>query len=350
MKNSFLSLILSGFLTTSLAYGQSNIAAVEISVVEQFATQSVLLVSGTVISREDAAIASELSGRITWVAEVGDEVELGDVLATTDDHLLRLRLQNNKAQMSLYQANLDWNDRQIRRLKKLANQNNTAASELDEIESRRAMLREELRMASIERDRTNYDIERSKVHAPFSGIIVSRETNNGEYTVPGRQLLRLVNTDLLEISAMAPLRIARHSEHGQDVLVTSEEQQIVTPIRKLVPVADSASHMMEVRVSLTQGQWFIGEAVTVELSDGISAKALNVPRDALVLRNNAVYVFAVDDNNVARKTLVTIGTGTGNVISVTGDIVVGDRVVVRGAERLTDGQTVRIIKRNIASR
>lgn len=350
MKNASLSLILSGFLATTLAYGQNNIAAVETSVVERFATQSVLLVSGTVISREDAFIASELNGRLTWIVEVGDELQLGDVLAKTDDHILQLQLQNDKAQISLYKANLDWNDRQIQRLKKLANKNNTAASELDEIESRRAMLQEELRMATIARDRTHYDIERSEVKAPFSGIVVSREANIGEYTGPGQQLLRLVNTDLLEISAMAPLRIARHSEHGQKVVVTGDEQQFVTPIRKLVPVADEASHMMEIRVSVTQGKWFIGEAVTVELPDGASAKELTVPRDALVLRNNAVYVFTVDENNVARKTMVVAGTGTGDLIAITGNLAEGDRVIVRGAERLTDGQTVRIIKRNVASR
>jgi len=349
MKTLIVSLFLSSLVSGSLAFGQDNVASVETSVIERSPTQSVLLVPGTVISRQDASITSELNGRLTWIAEVGDEVQVGDPLAKTDDHLLQLQLRNDDAQISRLKANLDWNDRQIERLQRLASMNNAAASEIDAIKSQRAMLQEELRMAEIAKDRTLYDLQRSSVQAPFSGIVVSRSANSGEYTGPGQPLLRLVNTVNLEVSAMAPLRIARHSKHGQGVVVSGDEQQLVTPIRKLVPVADETSHMMEVRVSLAQGQWFIGEPVTVELTDGASATELTVPRDALVLRNKAVYVFTVDDKNIAHRTSVITGTGAGNLIAITGNLSEGDSVIVRGAERLKDGQTVRVIKRSIAS-
>jgi hypothetical protein len=56
-------------------------------------------VSGTVISRNDARIAAETDGRITWVAEVGTRIDRGQPFATIDDTDLRLELSDNKAQL-----------------------------------------------------------------------------------------------------------------------------------------------------------------------------------------------------------------------------------------------------------
>ena len=58
-----------------------------------------LWVSGTVISRNDARIAAETDGRITWVAEVGSRIEAGQPFATIDDTDLRLELRDNQAQL-----------------------------------------------------------------------------------------------------------------------------------------------------------------------------------------------------------------------------------------------------------
>ncbi|MEM6576805.1 MAG: efflux RND transporter periplasmic adaptor subunit, partial [Pseudomonadota bacterium] len=40
---------------------------------------------GTVVSRNDARIAAEVSGRATWVAEVGTALEAGGEIARVDD-------------------------------------------------------------------------------------------------------------------------------------------------------------------------------------------------------------------------------------------------------------------------
>ena len=134
------------------------------------------------ISTRDAEISAELSSRLTWVAEVGEHVEQGEPLAIIDDHLLQLELRNNEAQIARIGADIDYNQRQIKRLEKLAQQNNTAQSELDQMRSRLEMLVQEQRIAEVDRDRTRYDLQRSKVAAPFSALVALTSTFSSNWS------------------------------------------------------------------------------------------------------------------------------------------------------------------------
>jgi len=330
------------------ATAQAPEAVVELATVTEQGTNSVLRLPGTVISKRDADIAAELSGRLNWVAEVGERVEKGDPVAIIDDHLLQLQLRNNKAQIARISADIDYNKRQIERLQRLAEQNNMARSELDLVESQLKMLTQDKAIARVALDRTLYDIERTEVSAPFSGIVVSRDMTVGEYTSPGAALIRLVDTRSLEISVNAPLRIARFNQSGSEVQIEAYGRQLLTAIRRIIPVGDARSRMMEVRLQLEAGNWHIGEAVTVDLADSDRKLSLSVPRDALVLRNNQVFVYTVSADNTAVKVLVTAGSGHGEHIAITAELFPGDPVVVRGAERLRDGQAVKVIRHHLA--
>jgi len=340
------SLLLLVFSVTASA--QTPEAVVELASVTERGSSSVVRLPGTVISKHDAEISAELSGRLSWVAEVGDTVRSGDPVAVIDDHLLQLQLRNDEAQIARINADINYNQRQIKRLEQLAEQNNMAHSELDQVKSQHEMLVQESKIAQVNRDRTLYDIERARVSAPFSGIIVSREMTIGEYTSPGAPLVRLVDTRALEISVNAPLRIARYNQAGTEVQVEADERQLLTAIRNVIPVGDSRSRMMEVRIQLQAGNWHIGEAVTVDLPDGEKELSLSVPRDALVLRNDQVFVYTVSADDTAVKVPVTAGAGRGSNIAITGDLFAGDPVVVRGAERLRDGQSVKVIRHHLA--
>lgn len=323
-------------------------ASVEVAPVSRGPAAAVLRLPGSVLSLRDAQISTEVSGRLVWVAEVGEEIAEGEPLAVLDDHLLKLQLRNDWAEIERIKADIEYNKRQIARLERLAEQNNTSRSGLDEMQSRLQMLEQELRIAEVGRDRTVYDLGRARVRAPFTGIIASRQADVGEYTEPGDPLLRLVDTQALEISVNAPLRAARYNVPGSLLQVEAGGRREAAEVRAIVPVGDSLSRMMELRLTLQPGHWYIGEAVTVELQDGSSESTLNVPRDALVLRDDEVFVYALSADNKAIKVPVTTGAGRGAAIAVNGDLVPGTLVVVRGAERLHDGQAVKVVDSAVA--
>ncbi len=63
----------------------------------------------------------------------------------------------------------------------------------------------------------------------------------------------------------------------------------------------------------------------------------------MVLREHAVYVFRANDDGTAQRIEVVPGAGQGNQISVSGELRAGDKVIVRGAENLKEGQALKII-------
>lgn len=325
-------------------------ATVETGVVKSEFVAASMPVSGVIVSREDAAISAELDGRLTWITEVGARVKVGEVIAVLDTHLIELEQRTRTAEVQRLQANLNWFTRQSQRLNELAGNNNTARSELDEVESRAVMLQHELDQAQVNLERTLYDLERSEVKAPFDGIVVSRQMSVGEYTSTGRPLLRLVNTNAAEVSVSAPLRLARYVQPGDRLSVKNKDFEGTAVVRSLIAVGDSRSHMMEVRVLPEEGSWFIGEAVTVSLPISTSQLLTTVSRDALVLRDRSNYIFLVGADDLAKRISVDLGSGLGDRIAVSGELKAGDEVIIRGAERLRDGQQVERMGRRISMR
>ena len=349
LNNALLAASLTLGLVSQAAVAQQPEAIVELAVVKEETASSVVKLPGTVISTRDAQIAAEISGRLTWVAQVGDYLEEGEVLARIDDHLLQLKMRNDQAEIARLEADIQYNRRQIQRLQKLALQNNMARAELDEVESRLEMLLQEQRIAEVELDRTRYDLQRAQVKAPFAGVVASRELYTGEYTTPGDPLVRLVDTRQVEITVNAPLKVARFNQPGSQVEVEAEGQTAISAIRGMVPVGDARSRMMELRLSVEPGQWMIGEAVNVSLPDTAATSALSIPRDALVLRDRDVFVYRVSEENTAVKVPVKTLAGRGAHIAVTGDLAAGDAVVVRGGERLREGQALKVVSNDLAA-
>ncbi|MEO0438301.1 MAG: efflux RND transporter periplasmic adaptor subunit [Pseudomonadota bacterium] len=336
---------------SSRALAQGPAATVMTASVTRESAAPTARLPGTVISTRDARVRSEISGRVLWVAQVGEEIAAGEPLVRLDDRVLELEQRRNLAQIARLEADIAVRERQRGRLAHLAEENNMAEFELDQVEADLEMLRQDLAMAKVDRERTAYDLERSQLPAPFGGIVVERSLTEGEYANAGEVIIRLVDPDALEISVPAPLRIARFNRSGSNVSVTSDGVQTIEEIRSVVPVGDSQSRMMELRIALDQTNYLIGEAVTVALPQAEPVAMLTIPRDALVLRDREQYIYAVDDDSKARKVHVQTTGGHGERVAVeplSGELEPGATVIVRGAENLREGQDVRVLSSPLA--
>ena len=350
VKSVFVSLMLALLFASQPGMAQEQIpVAVETSYVRSEMVSPVIWVPGTVISRQDSRIAAEVSGNLVWVAEVGDRFNKGETLAHINDRELQLQLRNNQSEEKRLSSRFDYLQRQVKRLGRLAKTNSAAESELDQLSAERDMLTQELQAAKVAIDRTLYDIERTRIAAPFPGVVVERMQRPGEYLVRAGEVVRLVNTEVLEIRVQAPLNVARHVSAGDLVKVKGNMALINTRVRTVVPVGDDNSRMLQLRLELEDVNWIIGEAVRVALSNVRAVEALTVPRDALVLRNDETYLYTVLEDNTARRINVVIGEGAGNHVSVEGNLSDGDEVIIRGAERLRDGSPVKVINGEVAS-
>ncbi len=99
--------------------------------------------------------------------------------------------------------------------------------------------------------------------------------------------------------------------------------------------------MVELRIALADRSLRVGTPVRVEIAPRNLKPVVTVPRDAVILREGASYVMRVGKDNTAERVAVNLGPGRDNRVQIDGLLQAGDRVVVRGGERLEPGQAVK---------
>ena len=299
---------------------------------------------GTVMSRNDSQLASEVEGRIAWVAEVGTVVKAGDVVAKIDNKLAGLQLQSDKAAATRLSAQLRFDRDQAARMDNLFTQNAIAKSTRDQATSTKDMDSAALAQAQASAQKSQYQFSHGDIRAPFPGRVVARLINPGEYATPGKAVVRLVDIGSLEVSVQTPIDQARYIAEGAALTVDIQNRPVLARVRAIVPVGDIASRSLEARLTLPAGTALVGDAAKVFLPSAQPHDVLAVPRDALVLREENTYVFKVDKKNQAQRVAVETGAEEGSLVEIKGLVAPGERVIVRGAERLEAGQKVKAVE------
>lgn len=323
---------------------QDNAAPVRVATVEHREMTPTVAVSGTVVSRQEARVSAEVEGRLTRVAEVGTEVTEGDVMANIDATQLELQVEEQRGVVAQETARLEHLEREEDRLSRLAEQNALAANQLDQVSSDRRVAESELRIARARLGRLEDDLSHTAIQAPFDGIVTDRLAMPGERVSAGDPVVRLVNPRRREVLARGPLEYLPFVESGDPIRVSWRDRDHVGTVRNVVRAGDELSRLFEMRVDVPDSLWPIGQTVHVALPTAETRQVLAVPRDALVLRRDSTAVFVVDGNGTARRVRVTPGGGDGSFVEVDGQVEPGDRVIVRGNERLEAGQAVNILE------
>ncbi len=303
-------------------------------------------VSGTVVSPNNSQIAAEVSGRLEKLAELGSRVEKGQVIAQIDDTNLKIQLREELANVENSKSKLGFLESEVKRKQTLTQRNLSAKTDLDETISQRDVASADLAAATARLAKIQQQLKDTQVKAPFTGLISQRLKSQGEFISNGTPIIRLVETENLEASLYAPLAAYQFLKQASHLSIDSALGKESAPIKSIVPVADSRSHLMEVRIDLSQVDWPVGLSVRVAVTSGEAKEVLAVPRDALVLRREGTSVFRIKDDNTAEQVSVVTGMASGELIEIKGDVQAGDKIVIRGAERLRSGQAVQIKSNN----
>lgn len=303
-------------------------------------------VAGTVLSDEDARLSLEVGGVLASIARPGTRVQQGDELARIDDRELVLRRDELQASLERIQAREEFLASESRRLSRLAATSNTSERELGQIQADYQATRAEKRMMQAQLSTAELNLERTRLLAPFDGVVSERLRQRGERISAGTEVLRLTNPATLEVVARVPLRHLQWLEEGQ-MLPLHIQGQPDAPgegrLSSIIATGDAQSRLFEIRVELPAHSLPVGLPVSVSVPTSAATPRLAVPRDSLVLRRNEIYVFRVGEDNKAERISVTLDQGSGAWIAVNGELNAGDQVVVRGNERLQPGAELRIL-------
>ena len=181
-------------------------------------------------------------------------------------------------------------------------------------------------------------LQRHRVTAPFPGVVSERYVDAGDWVTPGVRVLDLVRTDTVELRVDAPLDLARRVSVGDPVQVGDGAGVVVGVVQALDPVTRTAPIRIEPSGT---GNWIPGTLVDV-VFDVAASGGVIVPRDAVVQGAVDERVFRVDENTAAAVVVEVIASTETDVLVRTDELRAGDRVVVRGNERLRPGQAVSV--------
>jgi len=299
-------------------------------------------VPGSIVSRDDARLATSAAGRVEYVAEVGTVLETGDRVAELESAAIKLRLEDARAEVARIRAQRELAERQGERLATLAANRSVAANQVDEAKAEVAQLGAQLRQAEVRVRAVQYELDQTVVHAPFPGVVSERMVQRGEYVATGAAIAHLVDTSNLEARVQAPLALAAALRPGMDLDVRTNATAgpMRGKVRAIVPVGEERSRQFELRLLLEGEALLVGSAVEVALPEREAASTMAVPRDALVTRNEGSHVVRLTADGGSERIEVRIGAADAGLVAVEGALQAGDRVVVRGAERLAPGQKV----------
>ena len=318
-------------------------ALVKVAIASVKDMASVTMVPGTVVSRNDARLSAEVTGRLTLVADVGTEVAKGDPVAEIEDTTLQLQHIELQALVTRAEAKLRFLENEEKRFTQLAESNLAAATQLEQTRSDRDVARGDLAVARARLEQNQDQLERTRISAPYAGIVVERLMTPGERVEEGSNVVRLVDQHNLEVIARASLEYFSFVERGQLLDIRTGSQTAFGVVRTVVAVGDENTHQFELRLDLDGNPFPVGQTLRIAIPTSGSREVLTVPRDALVLRPEGQSVFVVDANNQAQQIRVTVGVGQGEHIEILGAVSPGDKVVIRGNERLQPGQAVDIM-------
>lgn len=316
-------------------------AIVTLAKVEKTAITPNFTAPGDVVANRDSVVAAEVAGRIQSTLPIGARVRKGTVIAVIDGRSARLARDQAAAEVKRLRADLAYQERLVERLQQLLKEEAESEASLDEALSARDQTRARLASAQVALETANFDLARTRIRAPFGGQLVERRIEIGEYATPGREIARVVGREGSEARVRVPIAAAGSLSAGQEVTILVGGERRTSQVRSVIETGDEVSRTVEVRAPMGTHDLKMGSAVSITVPTGIERDVLTAPRDALVLRDSGIFVYVIDpEAKTARRVDVEVGEPNGDRVAISGQIADGDMIVVRGGERLRDGQTV----------
>ncbi len=316
-------------------------------VMEQKINQSVSFI-GSVEPRMKSLVAGEVRGLVENLSvREGDAVKKGQVLARIHVSSLKTQLKAAKAALMEVQANHEQVKRDMARSAQLFKEELIPLKQLEEEMSRDKALSERLLQLSAEIERLEDLISKSRILAPFDGVITKEHTEVGQWLQEGSPVVEMIDLKHLRIRVDVPERYIGKLKIGGTVPIRFDAMpsfRVSGKISAIIPEADNAARTFPVDVEVKNRDMTIKSGMTAQVSFSVGDPytAQLIPKDALVIRGERNFVYIVNGDAV-REEEVKLGNSVKGMVEIKGNVKTGERVVIRGNERLRPGQQVEII-------
>ncbi len=327
--------------------------------ISQSSSNSILTASGYVVAQRKAAIASKATGRLVYLGVVeGDAVLKGQIIGRLEDDDVRSQLEQTKATLSLYEAELISTEDNYNREKELFKSGVNSESELLAAESTYKKTLASIELAKAQIKSAEISLEYTLIRAPFNGTVLTKNADVGEIVSPlgasstsRAAVVTLADMTSLQVEADVSESNIEKITLNQDCEITLDaypDKRYAGFVEKIVPTADRSKATVMVKVAFKNYDKRVLPEMSAKvlfLSGKVNEETLNdkpllsLPKSAVVSRDSKLVVFKVVEN-YATEIAVTIGKDIGNEVEITSGINVGDEVIDQVSDEIMNGTKV----------
>lgn len=309
-----------------------------------------IAVSGSVAAWQEMYLGVELTGiRVAEVlVEVGDTVRAGQPLLRLDTRTLEVQARQADASVAQARASLELARANSDRGATLVREGLISSSNADELRATLTSAEAQLATAEADREAARLRLGFATLRAPDDGVISARSVQPGQIVSSGTDLLRLIREGRLEWRAELTEADLTRVKIGAPVELTSPGgQRIRGLVRAVSPAVDPETRTGMLYADLPEpGDLRSGMFAQGQILLGTSLATV-LPRESVIFRDGYPYVFVARDGaggsatfNVEQRR-ITVGGQRGEFTEIRTGLKPDERIVVRGAGFLSDGDLVR---------
>lgn len=338
-----------------------------------------VVVSGSMIARDEVLVTPEVDGFVITelLAEEGDKVAAGQVLARLSRTTLEVQRAQNEAQTAKAQAAIDQAKAQIveaeanlvqannafDRTKALRDSGNASLETFDQraavargsqarlnsAKQALAMAQADLALSQAQGRDIEVKLARTEIKAPKAGIVSRRNARLGAMATmaAAEPLFRIVADGAIELEADVAEVELPNLKLGQAVAVTpaGSDKPLAGTIRLISPEVDRASRLGKLRIALTGNPPVaVGSFARGVIETGRKTSIV-LPLSAITYARGGAMVQAVKDGRVTTKK-VTLGLIGGGRAEIASGLAEGESVVARAGTFVRDGDMITPIAAN----
>ncbi len=281
--------------------------------------------------------SSEVSGRITELpVEEGQYVKKGALIAKLD-------LESLNKQIAELEKSKELADEVYERQKRLWDQK--IGSEIQYLQAKNEKERIEKSLETIK-----FQLTKSEVYAPISGVVDAKVLKRGEIAAPGAPIVQILNTNRVKVVADVPESYLKSIRKGEYVTIkfpalNTEKRARVSMIGRTIDKYNR-TFKAEVEVANPNNLLKPNLLATMLIKEFTEPNAVTIPLNLVQQEiGGKDYVFIKgesEDGFYAKKVYVKTGKSYDNEIIITEGLEGSEDLIVTGARGLAENELIKV--------
>ncbi|WP_164519209.1 efflux RND transporter periplasmic adaptor subunit [Pseudoalteromonas rubra] len=321
---------------------ESKEVAVFVEQAEEVANGAVSSLSCEFMSQRIFVLSAAVDAELTSILPVGSQVKKNQLVASQDNFYVQNELQKNKIKLAQRQHDLAFHQSEYDRRKNQGE--HVSPSELHRLKWQVRTSMSEIALAESEIARLSRDSKKAQLRAPGDFEVERHLSKLGQFVSRGEPVAQLSPLSGNEVVCDMPLSFAAHGSY--ELASFSYNRQPLT-LKRVSNVVNTNTQSKRIYLNEPDGSVLdVGQRISVEMVHTTQQKLFRISADALNFDlDGSAYVWAIDDNKSASRVEVSMiqGTSFNARTTVSGALTHGMRLVVRGANMLSDGETVELV-------